>query len=103
VGILRALPAGVVMLPPLQAQPPLPWQWFNWWSWPSHRHAYSTRTIWRPGFVPYRLTAWHPDIVTPTIARFNFDLGNWAAARGVPPNSVVINMNTGSVGVPSGT
>jgi hypothetical protein len=94
--LLHAVP----MIPPLQTQPPLPWQWFNWWAWPGTGHVFATSSIWRPGFVPYRFTAWQPDIAPPTVARFNFDCLNWAAARGVRPN-FVLNMNTGSVGVRS--
>lgn len=89
----------MVNFPPLQNQPPLPWQWFNWWTFPSPRRTFSTATIWKPGNVPYRLMAWQPDIIAPTIARFTYDLNNWSAVRGVRPSSVVLNLNTGSVGI----
>jgi hypothetical protein len=73
------------------------WQWFGWnRRWPFFRHQYVTHTIWRPGFVPYRLQAWQPDVSSWTAARFNFDLLRWATERGVRPTKAVIDLNTGS-------
>ena len=77
------------------------WQWFDWgWRWPYFRHQFTTRTIWRPGFVPYRNTAWPPSIAGHTIARFQYDLLNWSRDRGVDPSQVAIDMQSGSTRLP---
>jgi hypothetical protein len=83
-------------VPPICNVPPLPWQWFHW-RWPIWRHQFSTRTIWKPGNVPFRLRAWQPDITGRTLHRFSYDSLNWAVRRGVRPNNFAFDMNTGSV------
>jgi hypothetical protein len=74
------------------------WQWFNW-RWPPFRHQFTTRTIYRPGNVPFRQKAWQPDVSGWTLGRFNYDMHNWCAVRGVKDSQVVVDMNTGSVGM----
>jgi hypothetical protein len=72
------------------------WQWFNW-RWPIWRHQFTTRTIWRPGHVPFRDKAWQPDVSGWTLRRFQYDLNNWAGHRGVDLTQFAIDMNTGNV------
>lgn len=69
------------------------WQWFNW---PIFRHQYTTRSIWKPGFAPFREIAWQPDISGWTTGRFQYDMLNWSEARGRSPSEVLISMNTGT-------
>jgi hypothetical protein len=72
------------------------WQWFDW-RWPRFSHQFVTRTIWRPGFVPYRQAAWRPDVTSWTLGRYGYDHNNWARMRGTAPSAYAIDMNTGNV------
>lgn len=76
-------------------QPELPWQWFNWPPGPRFRYAFTTRTIWKPGNVPFRLLAWQPDVSGRTLARFSYDCRNWSVQRGTTPTQP-IDLDTGS-------
>lgn len=80
--------------------PELPWQWFNWPPFgppPARfRYAFTTRTIWKPGSVPFRLLAWQPDVTSRTLARFSYDCRNWSQTRLSPPTRP-IDLDTGSV------
>jgi hypothetical protein len=72
------------------------WQWYNW-RWPLYAHQFTTRTIWPPGNVRFRDKAWQPDVSGWTLARFQFDLGNWTDTRHPVNSRWAVDMNTGSV------
>lgn len=71
------------------------WQWQDW-RWPRFSHQFTTRTIWRPGFVPFRNMAWQPDVSGWTLGRFGFDALNWARQRNTDPSRILFDMNSGS-------
>lgn len=64
------------------------WFWWNGWGW--NRRALI-------GFVPFVNRAWRPDIAPSTVRHFQYHTLRWGTTRGVRPNQVYINMNTGSV------
>lgn len=63
------------------------WFWWNGWGW-------NKRAL--IGFVPFVDRAWRPDISPATIRHFQYHLLEWGSRRGVRPNQVYINMNSGS-------
>ena len=64
------------------------WFWWNGWGW-------NKRAL--IGFVPFVDRAWRPDIAPSTVRHFQYHLLEWSARRGVRPNQVFVNMNSGSI------
>jgi hypothetical protein len=78
---------------PWQHQRRFGWQWDQWFWW--NGWGWNKRSL--IGFVPFINRAWRPDIAPSTVRHFQYHLLRWGTTRGVRPNQVRINMNSGSV------
>ena len=62
-----------------------PWWWITPFDW-----------VGRPGSVPFRYTAFQPDISGWTLNRFQVQTRRWATNRGVPQNAAAFSLNSGT-------